>query len=214
MKKIILIGDSIRMGYDKYVKEALDGVAQVYYPAENCKFAQYVLRFTHDWKQKGEWPDDVDLIHWNAGLWDVLEPFVDGPLTPVEFYADTIARIDKRLRQLFPGAKMVFATSSAVMERGFTGNFYRKNAVIKAYNDAAVKALEGTDTIIDDLFGHTLNCPEKYHSDLTHFNNPEGAAFVGDKVLSVLCKTLDIPAADVNVESFELEKYTAENIAY
>ena len=28
MKKIVLLGDSIRMGYDKYVKEALDGVAE------------------------------------------------------------------------------------------------------------------------------------------------------------------------------------------
>ena len=45
MKKIVLIGDSIRMGYDKYVKEALDGVADVYYPGENCRFAQYTLRF-------------------------------------------------------------------------------------------------------------------------------------------------------------------------
>ena len=32
MKKIVLIGDSIRMGYDKYVKMALEGVAEVYYP--------------------------------------------------------------------------------------------------------------------------------------------------------------------------------------
>ena len=43
MKKIVLIGDSIRMGYDKYVKDALSGVAEVYYPEENCKFAEYVL---------------------------------------------------------------------------------------------------------------------------------------------------------------------------
>ena len=31
MKKIVLLGDSIRMGYDKYVKEALADVAEVYY---------------------------------------------------------------------------------------------------------------------------------------------------------------------------------------
>ena len=29
MKKVVLLGDSIRMGYDKYVKEALDGVCEV-----------------------------------------------------------------------------------------------------------------------------------------------------------------------------------------
>ena len=51
MKKILLIGDSIRMGYDKYVKEALDGVAEVYYPKENCKMAVYVLRFLQEWME-------------------------------------------------------------------------------------------------------------------------------------------------------------------
>ena len=116
MKKIVLIGDSIRMGYDKYVREALAGSAEVYYPEENCRFAEYVLRFVHEWKSRGNWPDDVDLVHWNAGLWDVCEIFGDEPLTPVEFYVNLIKRIDKRLRRIFPHAKMVFATSTAVLE--------------------------------------------------------------------------------------------------
>ena len=73
MKKILLIGDSIRMGYDKYVKEALKDSAEVYYPEENCRFAEYVLRYAHEWKKKLGCPDDPDLVHWNAGLWDALE---------------------------------------------------------------------------------------------------------------------------------------------
>ena len=44
MKKIILIGDSIRQGYDKYVKMAFEGVAEVYYPTDNCRFTTYILR--------------------------------------------------------------------------------------------------------------------------------------------------------------------------
>ncbi|MBQ8441190.1 MAG: SGNH/GDSL hydrolase family protein, partial [Clostridia bacterium] len=110
MKKIVLIGDSIRMGYDKYVKEALDGVAEVYYPAENCRFSQYTLRFLHDWKKKGEWPDDVDLVHWNVGLWDVIELYDEGPISSPEHYAEMLRRINKRIRMLFPKAKVVFAT--------------------------------------------------------------------------------------------------------
>ena len=50
MKKILLIGDSIRMGYCEYVKEALSDSAVVYYPPENCKFAVNVLRFMKEWK--------------------------------------------------------------------------------------------------------------------------------------------------------------------
>ena len=35
MKKILLLVDSIRKGYDKYVKIAFGGVAEVYFPEEN-----------------------------------------------------------------------------------------------------------------------------------------------------------------------------------
>ena len=49
MKKILLLGDSIRMGYDKYVRESLDGVAEVYYDDENSRFAAYILRYLQGW---------------------------------------------------------------------------------------------------------------------------------------------------------------------
>ena len=44
MKKVLLLGDSIRMGYDDYVKEELDGKCEVVYDAEdNGRFAAYTL---------------------------------------------------------------------------------------------------------------------------------------------------------------------------
>ena len=168
MKKVILIGDSIRMGYDKYIKAALEETAEVYYPGENCRFATYVLRFVHEWKKKGEWPEDADLVHWNAGLWDLPEILGDEPVTPIEAYANTIARIDKRLRLLFPKAKIVFATSTAVQEEKYGKVFKRRNCVIRDYNAAAIQALAGTDTVIDDLYEVTENAPEECHSDMTH----------------------------------------------
>ena len=212
MKKILLIGDSIRMGYDKYVKEALEGIAEVYYPAENCRFAQYTLRFLHEWKKKLEWPDDIDLVHWNAGLWDVCEIYGEEPISSPAHYAEMIARIDKRIRMLFPNAKVVFATSTAVREQEYKGSFHRYNATIERYNALALSALAETDTIVSDLYAHTKNVPAECCSDMTHYNTPEGAAYMGGKVLSVICGTLGISASDVNVEGFELEKYTADNI--
>lgn len=212
MKKIVLIGDSIRMGYDKYVKEALADVAEVYYPEENCRFAEYTLRFAHEWKSRGKWPDDIDLVHWNVGLWDVCEIFGDEPLTPIEFYKNLIKRIDKRLRLIFPGARMVFALSTAVVEKKYGPSFKRHNAVIESYNRAAAEALSDTDTVINDLYSVTVDCPDECKSDMTHFNTPAGAARVGGKVLSVICNELGISASEVAIEGFELEKYTKENI--
>ena len=62
MKNIFLVGDSIRFGapnpskynnvspgYGIYVKEKLAGIANVYGPDENCRFAQFTLRFLQKW---------------------------------------------------------------------------------------------------------------------------------------------------------------------
>ena len=214
MKKVVLIGDSIRMGYDKYVKEALAGVCEVYYPEVNCKYAVETLRFVHEWKEKGGWPDDVDLVHWNCGLWDELELFEDLPLSTMEYYTHAVVRIHMRLRMLFPKAKIVFATSTAVLEEKCSKDFKRHNNTIEAYNEAAVRALSGTDAIINRLFEISLTCPEEYHSDAVHYYTDAGTQLLGGRVLSVLCRELDIKASEVNLESFSPEKYSKESIGY
>lgn len=214
MKKIVLIGDSIRMGYDKYVKEALSNVAEVYYPEENCKFAEYVLRYAHEWKKNLGWPDDVDLVHWNAGLWDALELFGDEPLTTFDYYEHAIKRIDKRLRQIFPKAKIIFATSTAVIEEWANPDFYRHNETIKKYNEVAKRALADTDTVINDLWDITKSAPESYHSDWVHYYTQKGTELIGNKVLAHICNELSISAENVNIENFEPEKYSKSNIGY
>ena len=49
MKNVLLIGDSIRIGYDKSVRSSLEGIANVYFPEDNCKFASSVLRYLHEY---------------------------------------------------------------------------------------------------------------------------------------------------------------------
>lgn len=214
MKKIVLMGDSIRMGYDKYVKEAFEGTAEVYYPSENCRFAEYMLRYAHVWKENDKWPDDIDLVHWNAGLWDVLELFDDGPLTSISYYAECISRINKRIRMLYPNAKIVFATSTPVLEDKYGEGAKRHNATIKEYNDAAVAALASSDTVINDLYSLAIDFPEEYHSDVTHYSTDKGREYIGGRVISVICKELGITASEVNIENFVPEKYSKESIAF
>ena len=214
MKKIILIGDSIRMGYDKYVKEALSKVAEVYYPNENCRFAEYVLRYAHEWKRDLKMPTDADLVHWNAGLWDALEIFDDGPLTNIEHYISNVKRIDRRLRLLFPKAKIVFATSTAVRENGYSGEFKRHNSIIEEYNRAATEALSDTDTVINDLYEITKDIRPECCSDMTHYNTKEGTEFVGGKVLSVICPMLGISPSEINISEFSPEKYSKKSIGF
>ena len=197
MKKIVLIGDSIRLGYEKFVKEGFEGVAEVYSPAENCRFAEYTLRFAHEWKSKGEWPTDVDVVHWNAGLWDVIRIFDDEPLTPKCAYENFIRRIDKRLRLIFPGAKFIFATSTAVKEAGYGGTFKRFNKDIEEYNAIARAVLSETDTVIDDLYAVTKDIPDACRSDMTHFNTSEGVQTMGSAVIGCICDVLGISESDL-----------------
>ncbi len=212
MKKIVLLGDSIRMGYDKYIKEALKGVAEVYYPDENVRFGEYFLRMAHDWKEKGGWPDDIDLVHWNVGLWDVINLYDDGPLSTPEYYENVIGRLDKRLRMLYPEAKMIFATSTNVVEEGYSKRFRRYNREIVQYNDIAKSVLVPRGVEINDLYAVTENCPKECRSDMTHFNTDEGRALVGGHVLSVICEALGIDKDSLKINRSVKENYTDDNI--
>ena len=214
MKRVILIGDSIKFGYYKYVKTALDGVAEVDHPKSSAMFGEYMLRFVHEWKKEHGWPDDVDLVHWNVGLWDALELLGDKPLTSLEYYEDVIGRLHKRLRMLFPKAKLVFATSTAVQEEKYGPDFRRHNATIEAYNAAALRALADTDEVINDLYTVTSGCPAECYSDMTHFDCREGVQLVGNAVVDAICRQLDICPVEVDIDAFVREEYDAKTIGY
>ena len=218
MKKVILIGDSIRLGYDKFIRRSLSGIAEVYSPEENCRFAEYVLRYAHDWKIAGDWPSDADIVHWNAGLWDALRLFDDEPLTPVGAYGQYIKRIDKRLRQLFPKAKMIFATNTSVNESGYgTGYakyFKRFNSEIREYNSVAIDALKDTDTVIDDLYSVSEKATPVCRSDMTHFNTEEGVRLIGGNVLRVICEELKISLKDITDKAEKPDEIDAKKLGY
>ena len=203
-KKVLLIGDSIRMGYDKYVKNYLSDSCEVYYPKDNCRFAQYTLRHLSDWKS-GFNGDDSDLIHWNVGLWDTLELYDDGCLTPPEFYAFFIEKICKRIKVLFPKAKVIFATSTPVIENRFTEPHFsrRLNSNVKKYNDIAVEICKKHGFSVNDLYSLVKNVPEEYYSDMTHLYTPEGTQLLTDAVIKVICGTLDIEYKEFTLADYE-----------
>ena len=150
MKNILLIGDSIRKGYDMYVKESFEGKAEVYFPDDNCRFAQYILREFHLWTENIE--ADFDVIHWNAGAWDTLRIYGDDCLTPLDAYVDFLERIQSRIERLYPNAVSIFATSVPVIESGYIEEYEtRHNSDVERYNEAAVKALTKRGVIINDL---------------------------------------------------------------
>ncbi len=191
MKNVLLIGDSIRMGYDKAVKKSLEPFASVYFPDDNCRFASYVLRYLHEYKSlvpEGK----VDVIHWNAGLWDCLRLFEEDPHTPIDVYAYYIDRICARIKKVYPDAKVIFATSTAVLSEKMSKNFKRYNEEIEAYNKRAVAIAKEYGFMINDLYTTSLTLPEDAHSDSVHYYTTIGTEMFTNQVLAHIATALGI----------------------
>lgn len=187
MKNIFLIGDSIRYGapgsdgYGIHVEKKLKGKANVYAPEENCRFAQYTLRYLHEWASRVP-KEEIDVVHWNNGLWDVLRLFGDEPLTDIEAYGVMLKRVYKRIKFLFPNAKIIFALSTSVIEEWGTPDFFRYNCEIEEYNKKAQEVMEELDVTVNDLYTVTKSFDNSLHSDWVHFNT-DGSKILADKVI-------------------------------
>ena len=195
MKKIILLGDSIRMGYDKYVKMALEDTAEVYFPEDNCRFTQYVLRYMHEWVNQSGFGAETDLIHWNVGLWDVVCQFDDAEVTPIELYEQYIHRICKRIRLMCPKAKVVFATSTPINQAEYESQrhrFWRSNETIRRYNAVAVKVVKQYGFAVNDLYSLMEGVPDHFFSDRTHYYTKDATERMTNRVLEVIKEQLGI----------------------
>jgi len=192
MKNIFLIGDSIRFGaanspgYGVYVKEKLAGEANVYAPDENCRFAFYTLRYLHEWVNSlGIDGKTVDVVHWNNGLWDVLRLFGDDPFTPVDVYVAALERVYKRIRYLFPNARVIFALNTSVIEEWANPDFFRYNREIEQYNRAAAELMARLGVEVNDLYALSSTLGPEYRSDWVHYNE-EGSKILADQVVRLI----------------------------
>lgn len=202
MKNVLLIGDSIRMGYDKAVKKSLEGKAEVFFPQENCRFAAFVLRNLHEYKSllpEGK----ADVVHWNAGLWDCLRLFGEEPQTPIDIYAYYIERICVRIKKVYPDARVIFATSTAIWPEKMR---LRRNEEIEQYNQVASDIARKHGFEVNDLYAVSTTLPEEAHSDGTHYYTPQGTEAFANAVLSHLLPALDINEEIVYKEELHTDK--------
>ena len=146
---VVLIGDSIRMGYQDYVVSQLAGRAEVWVPKENGGDSRNVLAHLDDWvfsRQPG-------LVHVNCGLHDLKRAFGEGSEVPLDEYERNVRQILQRLQRELDGG-VVWATTTPVDENWHHQNkgFDRLEADVEAYNAAARAVAEDLGVPIDDLF--------------------------------------------------------------
>ncbi len=181
MKKVVLLGDSIRLiGYGPLVPELLGQEYQVFQPEDNCRFVKYTLRGLFDWREDIQ---NADIIHWNNGLWDTSTGlFEDGgkPFTGEEEYVENMLRVASELLKITPN--VIFATTTPVHPQ----YLYNDNNVIRRYNAVLVPKLQAMGIRINDL--HSIVAPqiEKYICEDQIHLSQEGAAACAEQVTAMI----------------------------
>jgi len=154
-KKVLIIGDSISMGYTPQVWRSFQGKALVTHNPGNAQHSGTGLEKIEEWIGDEEW----DLIQMNWGLWDLVyrhpdakvygnRDKINGKITfSVEEYAANLDQIIIRVKEL-TDAKLVFVTTTYVPEE----EAGRNSADVERYNEAAKAVMKKHGILVHDLY--------------------------------------------------------------
>jgi lysophospholipase L1-like esterase len=153
--RVLIIGDSISIGYFEPTKQFLAGKAEVYHNAGNAGHTRNGLAQLDAWLGDTPW----DVIHFNHGLHDLKYVDAKGTLVPpdqgtqvmsVDEYARNLELIVKRLKQTH--ARLIFATTTPV-PAGAAG---RLKGDVERYNRAALAIMKRYHVRVDDLYAFAM----------------------------------------------------------
>jgi lysophospholipase L1-like esterase len=189
VQSVILIGDSIRMGYEPRVRAAFGGVADVTGPAENGGTSTNVLAHLDEWAlSRG-----ADVVHVNCGLHDIRrERGGAGTVTSLDEYRANVEGVLSRLAGT--GAHVIWATTTPVIEERHNTlkDFDRLSTDVAAYNRAAMDVACSLGVEVNDLFEVVTQngAPGLLLADGVHFTQA-AYALLGDAVADVVRAALD-----------------------
>jgi lysophospholipase L1-like esterase len=146
--KVLIIGDSISIGYTPPLARMLAGKAEVVHHEGNAAHTGNGLEKLDSWLGGQKW----DVIHFNFGLHDLK--IIDGGerQIPQAQYEANLTEIVKKLKKT--GAKLVFATTTPVPEGKV--NPPREPADVPAYNAAALRIMQRFAVPVNDLYNFAL----------------------------------------------------------
>lgn len=146
LPRVLIVGDSISIGYTPRVRRLLDGQANVHRPKTNCRWSAYGNEHIKEWIGDSKW----DVIHFNFGLWDWYGWSQDPKATP-ESYA---ASLDGIVRQLKPtGARLIFGmTTPPCIGPERKVKIVITEARAKEFNNAARAVMKKHGVGINDLY--------------------------------------------------------------
>ncbi|WP_406697937.1 GDSL-type esterase/lipase family protein [Singulisphaera sp. Ch08] len=149
LPKVMLVGDSIRLGYAPKVIERLKGKAIVVSLQANGGDSANVLK-----QLEGCIREQPDVIHFNSGLHDLKRFKADGShQVELASYAENLKTIVARLRAETK-AGLVFANTTPIIDARHAlrkANFDRVEADVKRYNETAEQVMRQAGVPVHDL---------------------------------------------------------------
>ncbi len=183
LPRVLLIGDSISIGYTVPVRQALQGIANVHRIPTNGGPTFRGLERIEEWLGKSKW----DVIHFNWGLHD-LKYMPDGHhQVLLEQYKLNLERLVKRLKQT--GAKLIWCSTTPVPEGDLRPKRVPGDEV--QYNQAAEKIMKKHGIAINDLYTFAKpRLDEIQRPENVHFTD-EGSTLLGKEVARQIKIQLD-----------------------
>jgi acyl-CoA thioesterase-1 len=160
LPRVLLIGDSISIGYTVPLRWQMKGKVNLHRPLENCMNTRNGLQHLDRWLGGGGW----QVILFNFGLHDAIRQDRQNVVVPGE-YAENLAAIVERLRAT--GARLVWVTTTPVpeappipyedmpvLDRAKVQEYRQED--IPVYNAAAEEVMGKHQVPMIDLYGFVL----------------------------------------------------------
>lgn len=194
LPRVLLIGDSISMGYTIPVRELLAGKANVHRIPANGGPTTNGIANIKAWLGESKW----DVIHFNWGLHD-LKFITDDPSKradpkdPNAKHQVSLADYEKNLTELVAhlkatGAKLIWCNTTPVPD-GADGRVAGDEL---KYNEAATRVMTAAGIPTNDLHSHAkAKLSEAQLPANVHFS-PEGSKYLAEKVAETLKSALAV----------------------
>ncbi len=178
MKSVILIGDSIRGGYQATAMAALEGEAKLWVPEANGGDSANVLNHLEEWVIERR----PDILHLNCGLHDIKRDEKGANIqVPLPAYRQNLERIFQQIHDQ-TRTRILWASTTPVNEKQHltVKYFVRLNADVATYNAAALELAKQFDIPVNDLHAavEAIGAATILQPDGVHFTE-EGSRRLG-----------------------------------
>lgn len=182
LPRVLLIGDSISVGYTLDTRQLLKGVANVHRIPTNGGPTPKGIEHIDSWLGKTKW----DVIHFNWGLHDLKYMFDDRPQVDIGQYERNLFRLVPRMKAT--GAKLIWATTTPV-PNDKVGPKRIPDDVVR-YNEAAARVMTKYDVAVDDLYEFAFpKLATIQRENNVHFHD-EGSRLLAGEVAASIRKAL------------------------